>query len=150
VESAVPLTDEERQRAEASILEELDREHARRQVGVERKRERLRGKRDREQQRQQELDNAALREQLRARYYTERGYMQYTDSRGRSMWLSPEEYEWRTKYRRRRKRDRGLLGLLMRLKPDFALPKGRGIWTWALYAGMLALAVVLGIALSSR
>ncbi|MFH1463455.1 MAG: hypothetical protein ABIO70_03630 [Pseudomonadota bacterium] len=144
----MPLTDEERQRAEAAILEDLEREHARRQDAIERKRDRLRSKRDRDQQLQHELEVAHLREELRARYYTERGYKQYIDSRGRESWLSPEEFEWRTKYRRRRKRDRGLWGLLKKALPDLSLPKGRGIWTWVLYAGMLVIAVVLGVALS--
>jgi hypothetical protein len=143
----VPLTDEERKQAEASILEDLDREHARRLGALERKRERLRTKRDRDQQLQHEFEVAELREQLRARYYTERGYRQYIDSRGRESWLTPEEYEWRIKHRRNR-RKRGIWALVNKIKPDLTFPKGRAIWTWVIYAGMMVLAVVLGVALS--
>ena len=144
----MPLTDDERKQAEASILEDLDREHARRLDALDRKRERLRTRRDHELHLQHEHEVAELREELRARYYTERGYRLYVDSRGRESWLTPEEYEWRTKYRRRRKRNQGLVGFIRKIKPDIAIPKGRAIWTWAVYLGMMVLAVVLGVALS--
>lgn len=134
----MPLTEDERKQAEAAILSDLDREHARRLQTLNRKRERLRSRRAQQDQVQHELEIAAMREELRAQYYTERGYLKYVDSRGRESWLTPEEHEWRTKYRRRRHRNRLLV----------ALPKGQRVWTIALYAGMLALAVVLGVLIS--
>ena len=133
----MPLTDEEREAAQAQILRELEEEHGRRLGVLSRKREQLRTKNEREQQMQRDLEVAELRDEMRTRFYEERGYKQYVDSRGRESWLTPEEHEWRSRHRRRRRRHRFV--------PKLAGPRARTI---ALYAGMLVLAVVLGILIS--
>ena len=132
------LNEEERKQAEERILEELEEEHARRIRRLEHKRQRVRSKRDQEAQREKELVVAEMRDKMRHDFYTKRGYKLYIDSRGRENWLTPEEYEWRTKYRRRRRR-----------RPSM-VPKIRGtrLRTVLIYGGMLALAVIVGMLIS--
>ena len=79
-----------------------------------------------------------MRDQMRHQFYTERGYKLYIDSRGRENWLTPEEYEWRHKYRRRKRGRRKFVPKL----------KGYRMQTVLLYAGMLVLAVILGMLIS--
>lgn len=132
------LTEDERKAAEARIIEELEEEHARRLRRLEHKRQRVRSKREEEAQREKELIVAEMRDKMRHEFYSERGYKLYIDSRGRENWLTPEEYEWRTKVRRRRTRTREWV-------PSF---KGARLNTVLIYAGMLVLAVVLGVLIS--
>jgi hypothetical protein len=134
------LTEDERKAAEARILEELEEEHARRLRRLEHKRQRVRSKREQQAMREKELVIAEMRDGMRHEFYTERGYKLYIDSRGRENWLTPEEYEWRTKVRRRRRRTRKWIPV-----PSF---KGARLNQVLIYAGMLALAVVLGMLIS--
>jgi hypothetical protein len=134
----VVLSEEERQQAEVRILEELEEEHARRLRRLEHKRQRVRSKREQEAQREKDLVVAEIRDKMRHEFYTERGYKLYIDSRGRENWLTPEEFEWRTKYRRRRRRQR-------RWVPSL---RGTRMRTVLIYGGMLLLAVVLGMLIS--
>ena len=129
------LSEEERKEAELRILGELEEEHGRRLRRLEHKQQRVRSKREQQALREKELVVAEMREQMRHEFYTERGYKLYVDSRGRENWLTPEEYEWRTKYRRRRRRSRQLV-------PSF---KGTRLRTVLIYAGLLVFAVVLGV-----
>jgi len=131
----VVLSEEERREAESRILDELEDEHARRLRRLEHKRQRVRSKREQQAQLQKELVVAEMRDEMRHEFYTERGYKLYIDSRGRENWLTPEEFEWRTKYRRRRRRRRKLV-------PSF---KGTRLRTVLIYTGLLAVAVILGI-----
>ena len=121
------LSEEERKEAELRILGELEEEHGRRLRRLEHKQQRVRSKREQQALREKEL--------VRHEFYTERGYKLYVDSRGRENWLTPEEYEWRTKYRRRRRRSRQFV-------PSF---KGTRLRTVLIYAGLLVFAVVLGV-----
>lgn len=132
------LSEEERHQAEARILEELEEEHARRLRRLEHKRQRVRSKRDEQAQREKDLVVAEMRDSMRHEFYTERGYKLYIDSRGRENWLTPEEFDWRTKYRRRRRRKR-------RWVPSL---RGTRMRTVLIYGGMLLLAVVLGMLIS--
>lgn len=132
------LSEDERKDAEARIANELAEEHERRLRRLEHKRQRVRSKRERENQHRKELVIAEMRDQMRHQFYTERGYKLYIDSRGRENWLTPEEYEWRTKYRRRKRGRRKFVPKL----------KGYRTQTVLLYAGMLVLAVVLGMLIS--
>jgi len=132
------LTEEERIDAQTRFLREFEEEHERRSEALEHKRDRIRSKRDREIQREKDIELAEMREEMRARYHIERGYKQYIDSRGREHWLTPEEHEWRSKYRRRRRGRRRLVSKM----------KGYRIQTILLYAGTLVLAVILGMLLS--
>jgi hypothetical protein len=132
------LSEDERKEAQLRILEELEDEHARRLRRLEHKRQRVRSKREHEAQREKDILVAEMRDKLRHEFYTERGYKLYIDSRGRENWLTPEEYEWRTKYRRRRRRTRKWVPSL----------KGARLRNVLIYAGMFALAVVLGMLIS--
>jgi hypothetical protein len=134
----VVLSEEERQQAEARILEDLEEEHARRLRRLEHKRQRVRSKREEQAQREKDLVVAEMRDLMRHEFYTERGYKLYIDSRGRENWLTPEEFEWRTKVRRRRRRKR-------RWVPSL---RGTRMRTVLIYGGMLLLAVVLGMIIS--
>ncbi len=129
------LSEEERKAAEARILDELEEEHERRLRRLEHKQQRVRSKREQQAQREKELLVAEMRERMRHQFYTERGYKLYVDSRGRENWLTPEEYEWRTKYRRSRRRKRKLV-------PSF---KGTSARTVLIYTGLLVIAVILGV-----
>ena len=128
----------QQQGAEVRIHEELEEEHQRRLRRLEHKRQRVRSKREQQVQHKKELVIAEMRDQMRHDFYTERGYKLYVDSRGRENWLTPEEYEWRTRVRRRK---RGRRKYVPRLK-------GHRLRTIVLYGGMLALAVALGMLLS--
>ncbi len=129
------LSEEERKQAEARILDELEEEHARRLRRLEQKQQRVRTKREERAQRDKELLVAEMRDRMRHDFYTERGYKLYIDSRGRENWLTPEEYEWRTQVRRRRRRQRKFVPSL----------KGTRLRTVLIYAGLLVMAVVLGV-----
>ncbi len=129
------LSEEERKQAEALILEELEEEHARRLRRLEQKQQRVRSKHEQRAQREKELQIAEMRDEMRHEFYTERGYKLYIDSRGRENWLTPEEYEWRTTVRRRRRRRRQFVPSL----------KGTRLRTVLIYAGLLVMAVVLGV-----
>jgi len=131
----VVLSDEERKDAEARIMGELEEEHERRLRRLEHKRQKLRTKREQRAAREKELIVAEMRDKMRHEFYTERGYKLYIDSRGRENWLTPEEYEWRTRVRRRRRRRK-------KFAPSF---KGTSLRTVLIYAGLLVVAVVLGV-----
>ena len=132
------LSEDERKDAETRIRDELEEEHQRRLRRLEHKRQRVRSKRERQIQHRKELVIAEMRDQMRHQFYTERGYKLYVDSRGRENWLTPEEYEWRTKVRRRKRGRRKFVPKLGSYR----------LRTVLLYGGMLALAVALGMLLS--
>lgn len=88
----------------AAIRAELEAEHAARVERFEAKRTVAR-ERAREHHAQRERrDVEELRLAERRRFYQEKGYREYVDSNGRSEWLTPAEYEWRTQRRKRRDR----------------------------------------------
>lgn len=95
-----PELDDERARIRAELEAEhearVERFAAKRAAARERAGERL------DQQQRREMEQLRLDE--RRRFYEEKGYREYIDSNGRSEWLTPEEYEWRSKRRKRRDR----------------------------------------------
>ena len=129
------LSDAERQLALDEFRAQLEAEHSRRAAELDQKRER--------QSRREERDEAArhaelfeLREQARAEFYATHGYKEYTDSTGRQVWLSPEEYAWRHKRRKHRKEPL--------LDPSFTNRK----ITLLFYAAMFVIAVIVGLLLA--
>jgi hypothetical protein len=92
---------------EASIRAELEAEHLERLEEFARTRERARARgRERAAQRD-EVESAELRRRLREEFYREKGYVRYTDSRGREKWIPAEESEWRSRVRQRNNRHGG-------------------------------------------
>lgn len=87
-----PMTDEERAEALARIREDLEREHSGR---IERLSHWQTG---RQVSRSREAEVARLREEMRANFYKEKGYVQISE-RGREKWVPPEEAQWRAKRR---------------------------------------------------
>ncbi len=131
------LSEEERVEAERVFREELEAEHGERLEALEKKRDKLRAKRETREQRQKNIELEELRTQLRDQFFLDKGYRRYTDSRGREHWLSPEEYDWRMSHRRRRRKRR------------FRAATTRRLLTVGIYVGILLLAVVLGILMTS-
>lgn len=131
------LTPEEIAEARERIRAELEQEHARRLAEVRRKRDKARRKRTERAEREREIALARLREEEQARFYQENGYKLYTDSTGREVWLTPEEYEMRMRRRRHRRK--------RRIYEPAVAPKGRVI---VFYVGAFILAVIIGIVLS--
>jgi hypothetical protein len=96
--------DAEVEEALAHMRPQLEEEHARRLEEFKRRRSLAheRGAEHRERVREEEL--ADLKARVRERFYGEKDYRRYTDSRGQETWLPREEYEWRMKVRRSRAR----------------------------------------------
>jgi hypothetical protein len=101
--SNVPLDDGEedlRQR----ILDELEQEHSERLEKLAHRKQRARA---RTEERKQELrveGTKKLRDEIRDRFYDEKGYVEYVDGSGRREWVPKEEYEWRMRRRKRSRR----------------------------------------------
>lgn len=134
------LSDRERQEAERRIREELEAEHRRR---IERLRERQRRARRKAKERvaeKREIELGRLKEDLTKAFYAEKGYRLYTDSTGRTMWIPPEEYEWRLRHRRRRRRRSPGSWLLVQLDASRR--------EWVTYLLLLLLAGVAGLLLA--
>lgn len=93
---AEPLTTEEREELAARIREDLEREHSGRLDRVQRWRE---GVHRGDAARTREAELAHMREEMRAAFYQEKGYVRITEA-GRDRWVSPEEAAWRSKRRR--------------------------------------------------
>ncbi|MED5372809.1 MAG: hypothetical protein VX899_17455 [Myxococcota bacterium] len=123
--------------ADNDFLEQLEREH---QEAKERfaKRKEM-SKERREARREEKSEKAELERQrkLREKFYKEHGYKRYVSSRGKVMWLLPEEYEWRTRARKAR---------------DQRHSKYRNVGDKAkqeklLWIGLVLIAMVIGLAL---
>ncbi len=133
--AAPTLTDDERQAAAAAFAAELMEEHERRVAKAQRLKQRNESRaaqRD-EAQRTRELND--LKDQVRAKFYREKGYRRYHDSTGRELWLTAEEYELRMARRKSRRRT---------FEPE---TNGR-LRTALMYLGMLGVAVVMGFLLA--
>ncbi|NOY26660.1 MAG: hypothetical protein GXP62_12370 [Oligoflexia bacterium] len=88
------------------VRSELEEEH---QERLRRFAERRKASDDRSRDRheiRQRKQLEQIRYAERQRFYQEQGYKAFVDSNGRSEWLPPEEYEWRTR-RHRKKHRRG-------------------------------------------
>ncbi len=84
------LTNEERQEYVASILQDLEDEHRRREELAQDVRKKRRVRMSDEAVREREL--SALRRATQQRFYEEHGYRQAEDRTGRPVWLSPTEF----------------------------------------------------------
>ena len=87
-----PMSDDERAEALARIREDLEREHSGR---IERLSHWQTG---RQTSRSREAEVSRLREEMRANFYKEKGYVKISDG-GRDKWVPPEEAQWRSKRR---------------------------------------------------
>lgn len=129
----MPLSDEERQQLESQLWEEMEREHERRVDSLNRRREDSRKRHQTQAEMQRNVEISELREEMQRRFYEERGYKRYVGSTGREQWLPPEEYEWRSRRRKRRIRRDNLPRVTPRLRVVI------------LYAVIALAAVVLGL-----
>ncbi len=134
----MPLTEDERREWERRFRDEAEQEDARRRAAAsEAESQRLRSLHRAEQQREAEL--AQLKLEVRESVWKEKGYVRHTDSRGVQIWISPEEHNKRNARRRKRRKS-----------PRFIEKWGERGQGALVFAGVLALAVVLGLALSAR
>lgn len=131
------LTRQERETAEAEFEAELASEHERRLDAIKRRRERRGERRSSHDEDSRHVELYELREAVRERFYKENGYKRYVDSTGREVWLSPQEYEQRSRRRRSRRRSAPL-----------DAPLATRTRTAMLYGGLALLALVLGFALA--
>jgi hypothetical protein len=99
----VPFDDAEDELRQ-KILEELEQDHAERL-------EKLAHRKQRAKERTQDRKEAVrlqgtkkLRDEVRDRFYDEKGYVEYVDGSGRREWVPKEEYEWRMRRRKRSRR----------------------------------------------
>ena len=99
----VQLDDAEEELRE-KLLEELEQDHAERL-------EKLAHRKQRAKERTEERKHAIrlqgtkqLRDEVRDRFYDEKGYVEYVDGSGRREWVPKEEYEWRMRRRKRSRR----------------------------------------------
>ena len=90
------LSTDERERLEAEIRAELEAEHLSRLERVARRREELAQSRELRHERSKQAEVARMREDVRRRFYQERGY-ERIEEHGRERWIPREEYELRTR-----------------------------------------------------
>lgn len=122
---------------EARIRADLEAEHAERKARFEQKKER--GKRKREQRRteREHVSEQELKQRLQAEFFREKGYKKYVDSRGKTHWLLPEEYDHRVKARKARE-DR---------KARYKSYQPPGDRKWLVWVGMVIFAMTVGLVL---
>ena len=124
----MPLTDQEKDAFRAQVLEELSRKESEQEVpslepmSVDAEREEL--------IRQAEM--VRIRQDVEHAFYRERGYVQYTDSRGIISYLPADEVARRKRRHHKRKR-------------RFPRKQGR---SWLFVVGVLVLAVLVGLMIS--
>jgi len=100
--SNVPLDDDEELRER--IREELEQDHAERLEKLAHRKQRAK-ERTAERKETQRLEGTKkLRDEVRDRFYDEKGYVEYVDASGRHEWVPKEEYEWRMRRRKRTRR----------------------------------------------
>jgi len=129
------IDDEEAREWRARFREEFVDEDRKRAEAVDSRRVAADARGSSRTQREREAELSAMRDEVRAEFYLERGYQLYTDSTGRELWLSPEEYEYRTTRRRKRKKRRRI---------EIVTPQRQ---TALYFFAMLAIAVLMGLAL---
>ena len=126
----------------ALMRPQLEEEHARRLEEFERRRSHAheRGAEHRERAREEEL--ADLKARVRERFYQQKDYRKYVDSRGQEVWLPREEYEWRMRIRRSRARRH------REYRPRVFLTGRRR--TVVLYGIVVVVAVLVGLLVALR
>ncbi len=118
-------------------MAELKADHVRRSEVLAFEQSHSKERSEKRRSERKERDLALLRADVREQYYRDNDYMEYTDSQGHRLWLSPEEYAWRV---RRRSRNR------VRRRRVVWVPTTRGRVV-LFYLGLAALAVITGILL---
>jgi len=122
---------------EHEFLEQLEREH---QEAKERfaKRKEM-SKERREAKREEKAEKAEIQRQreIREKFYKDKGYKRYVNSRGKVMWLLPEEYEWRTRARKAREQRHA----------KYRNVGDKGKQEKLLWVGLVLIAMVIGLAL---
>ncbi|MEC7985264.1 MAG: hypothetical protein VX278_08865 [Myxococcota bacterium] len=99
------LSDEEKNEIRSQFLEELEKEHQKREERAIRKRE-TQNNNQSIQSGKRNSELTQLRSEIRRQFYEERGYRLEKDQTGRDMWLSPSEQENKQKKRARRRSSR--------------------------------------------
>lgn len=128
------MTDEERQQIAEDLRRQLEQEHVER---VQQQTERHARRTDRHHT-PEAVIRAQVEKEIREKFFEEKGYKKYENSRGEIEWLLPDEYERRMKSRKSRKRRRST-GEADLLKP----------WMWAALAiGTVLAGVMMAFALS--
>jgi hypothetical protein len=95
------ITDEEHEEFAEQFRQEVKTEHERRLAALD---EPKKKRSSAENELQREAALAALRQEVRTAFYLEKGYVPYTDSRGLTNLVPPEELERRQSRQRRSKR----------------------------------------------
>jgi len=135
----LPLSDNERQRLQQKIQDELEAEHQLREDRARRKVEVLEEKQQPSTPKPQAGELKVLRSQLQRKFYEENGYKLKKDPTGRDMWLSPTEQEFRQK-RNKSKRSN-------KKKKSFVKTHQNNL---ILYLAIIAMAVVMGLLIVKR
>ena len=135
----LPLSDNERQKLQQKIQQELEAEHQVREERAQRKVDNLEEKEQEAAPVPQTGEIKALRSHLRRQFYEEHGYKLRKDPTGRDMWLSPTEQEFRSKRNKRKRSSKKNKSFVKAQKNNLAL-----------YAGVVLMAVVLGLLIVKR
>jgi hypothetical protein len=117
---------------------QLEKEHAEAKERFEERKARSRDKAQARKSEKQELGEAKRQQAMREKFYKENGYKRYTNSRGKVLWLLPEEYAWRT----RAKKDRAHRHAKYTSLANASDNRQRMVWI-----GLVMIAVVIGLAL---
>ena len=130
------LSDEEKESMRLQLLEELQKEHEKREERAQRKRDRRQlGTIRQETYRNQEIKQ--LQSNVRKQFYENNGYRLEKDPTGRDMWLSPSEQE---------NRKRRVQGRSQKKHKDKEAMIRRE--TMILYTVVIALAFLVGLFIS--
>ena len=97
------LTDEERLELKDKFLEDIKEQHSQ-QLEMQKEFASRQQAKNRQNPFEREAEIAALRIQVRNEYYRSIGYVEYTDSRGLTQLISPEEAERRSRRRRKKRK----------------------------------------------
>ena len=135
----LPLSDNERQKLQDKIQQELEAEHQLREERAQRKVNNLEEKEQEAVPKPQTGEIKALRSHLRRQFYEERGYKLRKDPTGRDMWLSPTVQEFRHKRNKRKRSNKKNKSFVKVQKNNLVL-----------YAGIILMAVILGLLIVKR
>jgi hypothetical protein len=129
-------SEQSREAIRKRVLEELEAEHDQRMEQLEARKEKARARTHERKEREKEVLDRKFKEELRAEFYRERGYVEYVDRSGRRTWVPKEEYEWRMRRRKAsRKRD---------------LPMNNQTRQVLFYAATVIIALVIGLMLVKK
>jgi hypothetical protein len=120
------------------FLLQLEKEHAEAKERFDERKARSKDKAQARRSEKEELGEAKRQQELREQFYKENGYKRYTNSRGKVLWLLPEEYEWRM----RAKKDRAHRHAKYSNLANASENRQRMVWI-----GLVLIAVVVGLAL---